>query len=64
MPLKQQFESSGSSISTDQDFTFRLTKEYYLLVFVLAILAIFYFAIMYIVGDARADRFNRLNKLK
>ena len=65
MPLKQQHESAGgASISTAQDYTFRLTQDYYLLLLVLGVLGIFYMVIMYIVGDARADRINRLNKLK
>lgn len=64
MPLKQQRDTGGSSISTAQDYTFRLTQDYYLLLLVLGALGIFYMVIMYIVGDARADRINRLNKLK
>lgn len=62
MPLKQQH--GGASVSTSEDVTFRLSQDYFLLVIVFGILAVFYFVIMYVVGDARADRVNRLNKLK
>jgi len=60
--LKQQHAGEGS-VSTD-DAVGILSHDYALLCLVLGLLAVFYCMIMYIVTSSRADRTERLNKLK